>query len=107
MPHCDPVIDRDRIEFLGDAAGGLDLARNELAKILEVNMPRHELREAIGDGDDRLAEIVVLHPRRAPQAAGAGHVAAMRAGAGTIMRHEMIFPAQWGIAQHYRARCPQ
>jgi hypothetical protein len=31
MAHRDAVIDRDGVEFLGDAAGLLDLARDQLA----------------------------------------------------------------------------
>ena len=47
MPHRDPVIDRDRVELLGDAARRLDLARDKLAQVLEMDVPRHELREAV------------------------------------------------------------
>ena len=48
---------------------------------LEMHMARHELSEGVSDGDDRLAEIAILHAGRAPQAAGARHVAAMSGGA--------------------------
>ena len=47
----------------------------------------HELGEAVDDGDDRLAEITVLHAGGAPKATGTGHVAAMGGGAGTIGGH--------------------
>ena len=87
VPHRDTVIDRDGVEFLGDAAGRLDLARDQLAQIFQMDMARHELREAVDHRDDRLAEIAVLHPRRTPQSACAGHVAAVSGGAGTIGRH--------------------
>ena len=66
MAHGDAVIDRDSIEFLGDPACRLDFPCDELAKVLQVNMAGDELGEAVGDGDDRLAEILVLHARRAP-----------------------------------------
>ena len=89
MAHGDAVIDGDGVEFLGDAAGRLDLARDQLAEILQMHMAGHELGEGIGDGDDRLAEIPVLHAGGAPQAAGAGHVAAMGGGAGAIGRHRL------------------
>ncbi|MFP3615895.1 hypothetical protein SB778_38295, partial [Paraburkholderia sp. SIMBA_050] len=36
-----------------------DLARDELAEILQVHVPGHELRERVDDRDDRLREIVV------------------------------------------------
>ena len=81
MAHGDAVVDRDRVELLGDAAGGLDLARDELAEVLQVDVARHELRERVHHRDDRLAEIAVLHAGGAPEPAGAGHVAAMGGGA--------------------------
>ena len=56
-------------------------------EILQMHVARHELGEGIGDRDDRLAEIAVLHAGGAPQAARAGHVAAVGGGAGAIGRH--------------------
>src|SRR5690606_10554295 len=87
MAHRDAVIDRDRVEFLGDAAGRLDLARNELPHVLQMHVPRHELREGVHHRDDRLAESAVLHAGGAPEAARAGHVAAVGGGTGTIGWH--------------------
>ena len=87
VAHGDAVVDGDGVEFLGDAARRLDLARDQLPKVLEMHMAGHELGEGIGDGDDRLAEIPILHAGRAPEAACAGHVAAMGRSAGTIGRH--------------------
>src|SRR5438445_13669049 len=52
-----------------------------------MHMPRHELGEGIHHSNDRLAEVLVLHAGRAPEAAGARHVAAVGGGAGTIGRH--------------------
>ena len=75
VAHGDPVIDGDGVEFLGDAASRLDLARHQLPHVLQVHMTRHKLREGIDDGDDRLAEVAILHAGSAPQGAGAGHVA--------------------------------
>ena len=46
MAHGDAVIDGDGVELLGDAAGRLDLARHELAEVLQVDVARHELGEA-------------------------------------------------------------
>mgnify|MGYP000544123160 CR=1 FL=1 len=63
------------------------LPRDQLAKVLQVDMPRHELGEAVYDRDDRLAEIAILHAGRAPQGAGAGHVAAVGGSAGTVDGH--------------------
>jgi hypothetical protein len=87
MAHRDAVVDRDGVEFLGHAAGLFDLARDQLSHVLKVNVTRHELREAVGDGDDGLAEIAVLHAGGAPQRAGAGHVAAVGGGSGTVGGH--------------------
>ena len=87
MTHGDAVIDRDRVEFLGDTARRFDLAGDQLAEILQMHMAGHELGEGVDDGDDRLAEIAILHARRAPQSARAGHVAAMGRGAGAISGH--------------------
>ena len=87
MAHGDAVVDGDGVEFLGDAAGRLDLAGDQLAEVLQVHMAGHELGEGVDDGDDRLAEIAVLHAGGAPQAAGAGHVAAVGGGAGAIGGH--------------------
>ena len=91
MAHRDAVVDRDGVELLGDAARRLDLARHQLAEVLQMDVARHELGEGIGDGDDRLAEIPFLHAGRAPETAGAGHVAAMCGGAGAIGGHGAAF----------------
>jgi hypothetical protein len=87
VAHGDAVVHGDGVKFLGDAARRLDLARDQLAKVLKVHVSRHELGERIGDGDDRFAEIAVLHAGRAPKAARARHVAAMGRSAGAIGRH--------------------
>lgn len=50
-------------------------------------MPGHELRERIGDGDDGLLEVAVLHAGGTPQGAGAGHVAAVGGGLGAVLGH--------------------
>ena len=48
VAHGDAVVDRDGVEFLGDAAGLLDLARHQLAEVLQVHVARHELGERVG-----------------------------------------------------------
>ncbi len=45
MAHRDAVIDRDSIEFLRHAAGEFDLARDQLTKMLQMDMAGHELGE--------------------------------------------------------------
>jgi hypothetical protein len=87
VAHGDAVVDGDGVEFLGDAAGGFDFTRHQLPEVLEVHVAGNELGEGIDDGDDRFAEIAVLHSGGAPQGAGAGHVAAVGRGAGTICGH--------------------
>ena len=63
-------LGRNGVEFLGDAAGGLDLARDQSAEVLEVHVAGHEPGEVIGDRDDRLAELPSFMPvaRQRPRA---------------------------------------
>ena len=78
------------LNSLATPPAALDLARHQLAEVLQVDVAGHELGERVGDGDDRLAEIAVLHPGGAPQAARAGHVAAVGGGSGAIGGHGWI-----------------
>ena len=71
------VIDRDGVELLGHATRCLDLTRDQLAQILQMHMAGDELGERIGDDDDRLAKIAILHAGGAPKAACTRHVAAV------------------------------
>ena len=87
VTHGDAVVHGDGVELAGHATGRLDLARHQLPHILQMHMAGHELGEGIGDGDDRLGEILVLHACRAPQGAGTGHVATVGGSAGTVFRH--------------------
>ena len=50
-------------------------------------MARHELGEGVDHRDNGLGEILILHTGGAPQGAGAGHVASMGGGTGTVFRH--------------------
>ena len=77
MPSSTAMV----LNSLADAAGRGDLARHQLAEVLQVDVAGHELGEGVGDGDDRLAEVGVGHAGGAPQGAGAGHVAAVGGGA--------------------------
>ena len=87
VPHRNAVVHRDGVEFLGDTARLLDLARHQLPHVLEMHMAGHELGERIGDRDDRLAEVAFGHAGGAPQGACTGHVAAMRGGTRTVSGH--------------------
>jgi hypothetical protein len=77
MPHGDAVVDGDGVELAGDGARGCDLVGDQLAQVLEVDVAGNELRERVGDGDDRLAEVTVGHAGRTPQGACACHVASV------------------------------
>ena len=88
MGHGDPVVDRDGVKLLGDATGRLDFTGHHLAQILKMDVTRHELREAVDHRDNGLAEVAVLHAGCAPEGAGAGHVAAVGGGAGTVLGHD-------------------
>ncbi|KAG1600675.1 hypothetical protein G6F46_014005 [Rhizopus delemar] len=87
MAHRAAVVHGEGVEFLGDTANLLDLACDQLAEVLQVHVAGHELGEGVGDGDDRLVEVAVLHAGGTPQGAGAGHVAAGGGGAGAVFRH--------------------
>ena len=52
-----------------------------------MHVAGHELGEAVGDGDDRLAEVVVGHAGGPPQGAGAGHGPTVRGGPRPQLRH--------------------
>ncbi|MNJ37635.1 hypothetical protein D3C77_324640 [compost metagenome] len=93
VAHGDAVVDRDGVEFLGHATGAFDLAGDQLAQVLQVHMPRDELGERVGDGDDRLFEIFVFHPGGAPQSACAGHIAAVGGRFRAVIRHEALLAA--------------
>jgi hypothetical protein len=91
VAHGDAVVDGDGVEFLGHAASAFDFARHQLAHIVQVDMAGHELGEAVGNGDDGLAKILVFHAGGAPQGAGTRHVAAGGGGFGTVLGH-VLFP---------------
>src|SRR6187431_2892027 len=84
MPHGDAVIDRDGVELDAPAACGVDHFLHALPDIVQMHVAWDELRKAVGDGDDRLVEVRVLHPGCAPKGARAGHVAALSRGAAAV-----------------------
>ena len=94
VAHRDAVVDGDRVELAPHAAGLADRVGDEVAEVLEVHVTGHELGEAVRDGDDRLAEVVVGHAGGAPERAGSGHVAAVGGHAGTKGRHVGLQPGR-------------
>ena len=80
MTHGDAVVYGDGVELLGDASGAGDLRGDELAEVLEVDVAGNELGEGVGDSDDGLAEVAVLHSGGAPKTARACHVASVGRG---------------------------
>lgn len=77
MSHRDSVVDGDGVELLANTARLLDLARDELAEIFEMDMAGDKLREGIDDGNDWLAEVSISHSSGAPETACTGHVPAV------------------------------
>ena len=67
MPHGDTVIHGDSIEFLGNTAGLFHLPCHQLAHVFQVYMTRDKLGKGIGDSDNRLVKILVLHTGGTPQ----------------------------------------
>jgi len=90
VAHGDTVVHRDGVELLGDAARRFDLPRDQLPHVLEMDVAGHELGKGVGDGDDRLVEVVILHAGGAPQRAGTGHVATGGGGLGAVCGHRRI-----------------
>ena len=76
VAHRDAVVDGDGVELGGEASEALDLFLDDLARFVQVYVSRNELGEGIGDGDDRLAELLLLHPVGQPERPGSGHPAA-------------------------------
>ena len=53
---------------------------DQLPQVFQVDMAGNELGEGVGDRDDRLVEVTVLHAGSAPQRARAGHIASVSGG---------------------------
>ena len=58
MAHCDSVVNGNGIEFGGKTSLRLNHLFNPLPDFMQVHVPGDELRERIGDRNDRLAESV-------------------------------------------------
>ena len=82
MPSSTAMVLNSR----GDAAGGLDRLGDDPADRLQVGVAGDELGEAVGDRDDRLADVGAGYAGGPHQRAGARHVAAVGDGAGPELR---------------------
>jgi hypothetical protein len=87
VAHRDAVVDGDRVELDAPAPRVVHDFLDTLADIVEMDVARNELGETVGDCDDRLREIGVGHAGRAPESAGARHVAAKGRRAASISLH--------------------
>ena len=62
VPHGDPVVDGDGVELGGETAARFDALFDLLADLVQVHVARDQLRERIGDADDRPAELFSRMP---------------------------------------------
>ncbi len=85
MAHRDAVVDGDGVEFGAPAARGVDHLLHPLANLVQVDVPGHELGEAVDDGDDGLFEISLAHSVGAPEGARACHAASVGRGVTAIL----------------------
>jgi len=57
MAHCDAVADGDSIELERDAPCSANGVLDGLGDLIEVDVARDYLAKAVGDADERLADI--------------------------------------------------
>jgi len=60
VPHRDAVANADSVEFEGYAARLADALLDPLGDLVEVAVPRDDVRVGVADADERLLEIVAL-----------------------------------------------
>ena len=68
VPHGDPIIHRDGVEFFSNAASSFNLLGNQFAGSRRCTC-RYKLGKGVNNGDDRFAEIGIGHSGCAPQRA--------------------------------------
>ena len=61
VTHGNTVVDGNRIEFGCIASQFLDFLTHNLPNLVQMRMSGHELGERVDNGDDRLAELFLLH----------------------------------------------
>ena len=87
MTHGDAIVYRDGVEFFGNATRGLNFTRHHLAQVFQMHMAWYKLGKRVGNGDDGLAKVAILHACGTPQSTGTGHIATVGRGTGTVLRH--------------------
>ena len=71
VTHGNAVINSHRVELTWDAAGFLDSLGDQSSDLVQVHVAGQELVEGIGNGDNRLAEILTVHTRGTVEGASA------------------------------------
>ena len=87
MTHGYAIVYRDGVEFFGDATRCLNLTRHHLTQVFQMHMAGYKLGKRVGNGDDGLAKVAILHACGTPQSTGTGHITTVGRGTGTILRH--------------------
>jgi hypothetical protein len=82
VTHRDAIVDRDRVELARYRPGGPHGVGDDLPHLAQVHVAGDELGEAVGDRDDRLADVLARDPGSTQQRARPGHVPPVRDGAG-------------------------
>ena len=59
VPHCQPVADADGVEDERRPPGGADVAGDQVADGVEVDVAWDDVGVAVDDGDERAADIGV------------------------------------------------
>jgi hypothetical protein len=67
MAHCDAIADRYRIKFERRPACLADCLFDNLSHLIQVNVTRHYLAEAVGNTDERLVYICIAKAAGAEQ----------------------------------------
>jgi hypothetical protein len=67
MPHCDPVIDTDRVELKRYAARSSDDLFDAATELLQVNMAGDDIDIRVDDSDERLVEVFIAQTGRFEQ----------------------------------------
>ena len=89
VTHGDAIIDRNGVEFFGDTARVFNFARDQLSQIFKMDVPRHELRERVNDGNDGFLKVTVFHAGCTPQGTCSCHIAAGGGCSRAILRHQL------------------